>query len=103
MSDSFGKGYLPSVPDCVLKLDQTIVKWQDVPEIYQKKILTGTMTDEDWDSDWDIPPVAKKPIEDVVSDKLNASSEPVVKHLHVWRKEYRTCMIKGCGHVRPLS
>lgn len=92
-----------AAPDCVMKMDQTIVKWQDVPERYQKKIIEGTMTNEDWDADWSTIPVAKKPVEDVVSNMLNESPTSVAKHLHVFRKEYRSCMIKGCGHVRPLS
>lgn len=41
-------------PQCVMKPDQTVVNWVDVPQIIQKKILSGTMTEEDWDSDWDL-------------------------------------------------
>lgn len=41
----------------------------------------------------------KRDIEDVVSELL---SSPVAKnlgprHIHVWRKEYPKCMLKGCG------
>lgn len=46
------KGYLH--PQCVMKPDQTIYNWVDVPQIIQKKILSGTMTEEDWDMDWDL-------------------------------------------------
>lgn len=82
-------------PQFVLK-NGLIMAWQDVPEIYQKKILEGTMTNEDWEADWYVP---VRKMEDVVSPLLNDVS-PVARHIHVWRKEYRTCMIKGCNGVR---
>lgn len=90
------------VPNYVERFDGAeIVAWQDVPEIYQKKILYGIMTDEDWAADWDVSNAnPSKPIEDVVSDLLNASPVAKARHIHVWRSEYKTCMIKGCGHTR---
>jgi len=63
-------------PNYVTRTDQTIVAWDDVPVAIQRKILNGTMTDEDWDSDWNVSPVAD--------------------HVHVFRKEYDTCMLKNC-------
>ena len=81
--------------------------WKDVPEIYQRKILNGTMTEEDWIADWDIPPVAKRNVIDVVSDMLNdiatTTTIPVAKtrHLHVFRKDYERCMLKGCDATNP--
>jgi len=41
------------VPNFVTRADQAIVAWDDVPIYIQKKILSGTMTEEDWNSDWD--------------------------------------------------
>lgn len=85
-------------PDYVERFDGSeFVAWSDVPEVYQKKILEGTMSDQDWVADWDASQKESKPIEDVVSDMLNDADSPVAKHVHVWRKEYRYCMIKGCG------
>ncbi|MFE1145209.1 hypothetical protein [Streptomyces rochei] len=100
-------------PDHVMRTDQTIVPWSDVPVAIQKKILSGTMTEEDWDSDWDrvelgIEPPAdpfglrersyNRSIEDIVSEALNEL--PVAKlgprHVHVFRKEYDKCLLKGC-------
>lgn len=77
-------GHIQAYPTAVERFDGAeIVAWDDVPIEYQKKILNGTMTDEDWVAEWDKPPVAKPN-----------------NHVHVWRKEYPTCMIKGCGCVR---
>lgn len=47
-------------PSHVMRTDQTIVAWNDVPEEYQKKILHGTMTEEDWDADWSIDPLTDR-------------------------------------------
>lgn len=39
----------------------------------------------------------KKKVEDVVSPALNDVERPVnPRHVHVFRKEYRTCLIRGC-------
>lgn len=88
-------------PNVVERSDSIIVAWDDVPHKYQKKILEGTMTNEDWDADWSIP--VKRDIEDVVSDMLNVS--PVAKssygHVHVFRKEYDHCLLKGCNASNP--
>lgn len=69
------------------------IAWDDLPVATQDKILEGTMTDEDWKA---IP--EKRVVEDVVSSMLNhPSTTASPHHVHVWRKEYNTCMIKGCG------
>jgi hypothetical protein len=82
-------------PQYVTRTDQTIVAWQDVPEYIQQKVLSGTMTEEDWDSDWGI----KRDVEDVISEAL--CELPVARigprHVHVFRKEYPKCLIKGCN------
>lgn len=90
------------VPNFVTRTDQTIVAWQDVPEGIQKKILSGTMTEEDWDSDWDIKPRLVRDVEDVVSEALNELPMPILKmrHVHVFRKEYPKCLIRGCEASR---
>lgn len=98
-------------PNYVKKSDEEIVAWADVPEKYQKKILNGTMTDEDWVADWETKEKgpSSRDIEDVVSSLLNHPSMTTKpNHVHVWRKEYYTCMIKGCGavnikHLPPMS
>lgn len=89
------------VPNSVQRSDEVIVPWEDVPEKYQRKILEGTMTDEDWSADWDIKP--KRGVEDVVSDLLNSPVARVnnVRHLHVFRKEYPQCMLRGCSATNP--
>lgn len=93
------KKLLP-IPNYVSRYDGAeIMAWDDVPEQYQKKILDGTMTNADWNADWDYRN-PQRGIEDVVSGMLNSSPTPVAKHTHVWRKEYNTCMLKGCGAVR---
>lgn len=88
-------------PNFVTRTDQTIVAWNDVPEHIQKKILSGTMTEEDWDSDWFFAPKTKsRNVDDIVSDMLNDTSKHALwgsRHVHIWRKEYNTCMIKDCG------
>lgn len=93
------------------------MSWPNVPVAIQKKILSGTMTEEDWISDWDalsaveeinvsttgfknIRIQPKRDIEDVVSSMLNDSSHPVARHVHVFRKEYPKCLLKGCGALR---
>lgn len=82
------------------------MSWENVPVAIQKKILSGTMTEEDWISDWDELNAVqniKTPrldIEDVVSDMLNSSPTPVAKHVHVFRKEYDRCLLKGCGSLK---
>lgn len=40
----------------------------------------------------------EREVKDVISDLLNDVSKPVIKsrHVHVFRKEYRTCLIRGC-------
>lgn len=109
------------------------MSWPNVPVAIQKKILSGTMTEEDWISDWDElnaveeinvsttgfrniklppdpfslrersydpPPSYKREIEDVVSSMLNASEHPIARHVHVFRKEYPKCLLKGCGALR---
>lgn len=84
------------------------MSWPNVPVAIQKKILSGTMTEEDWISDWDeLNEVEitdgtkyKKELEDVVSSMLNASEHPIARHVHVFRKEYPKCMLKGCGALR---
>jgi hypothetical protein len=55
MSDEFQLSHrlYEPYPLYVTRRDQTIVAWEDVPEHIQKKILSGTMTEEDWGSDWD--------------------------------------------------
>lgn len=90
------------VPNFVHRSDEEIVAWDDVPVDIQKKILSGTMTEEDWISDWDEQEAKsyKRDIEDVVSSMLNATPAPVAKHVHVFRKEYPKCLLKGCGALR---
>lgn len=93
-------------PQAVMRSDQVIVSWPNVPVAIQKKILSGTMTEEDWVSDWDelnaVENVKtfKRDIEDVVSDMLNESPAPVARHVHVFRKEYARCLLKGCTALR---
>lgn len=90
-------------PNFVERFDGAeLVAWEDVPEIYQKKILEGTMTDEDWNADWEY--VDYKPIVDVVSELLNSSKAPVARklsHTHIFRKEYPRCMLGGCNASNP--
>ncbi len=100
----------------VTKADGTIVAWDDVPEVIQKKILNGTMTTEDWNCDWDDPMLhPKKNITDVVSEMLNdpkviredGKTILPVAHVHVFRKEYPKCMLKNCDasnlqHIAPM-
>lgn len=94
------------VPNFVTRPDEEIVSWPNVPVAIQKKILSGTMTEEDWISDWDeLNKVEeakdyKRDLEDVVSSMLNATPAPVAKHVHVFRKEYPKCLLKGCGALR---
>lgn len=39
----------------------------------------------------------KRKVEDVISPALNDVERPVnPRHVHVFRKEYRTCLINGC-------
>ena len=109
MSDEFRligalkSGNITYYPEYVERFDGAeLVAWDDVPEIYQKKILTDTMTDEDWIADWEASNKgpSSRDIEDVVSSLLNHPSMTAKPHhVHVWRKEYPTCMIKGCGAV----
>jgi hypothetical protein len=98
-------------PNFVERFDGAeLVAWEDVPEIYQKKILEGTMTDEDWNADWEY--VDYKPIVDVVSEMLNdpktirtedSITFPVAKlsHVHIFRKEYPRCVLRGCNASNP--
>lgn len=88
-----------AAPDSVMRTDQTIVVWNDVPHKYQKKIMEGTMTNEDWDADWSIS--TERDIEDVVSAMLNTSPVAKPNHVHVFRKEYAHCMLKGCNASNP--
>lgn len=38
-----------------------------------------------------------RPVKDIVSAMLNDVTKPInPRHVHVFRKEYKTCMIKGC-------
>lgn len=79
------------------------MSWPNVPVAIQKKILSGTMTEEDWISDWDelsAVEATNRTVEDVVSSMLNASEHPIARHVHVFRKEYPKCMLKGCGALR---
>lgn len=93
---------VPPEPDYVERYDGAdIVAWDDVPEQYQKKILEGTMSNEDWVADWDYAAKQGKPVEDVVNELLSEPS-PVARHLHVWRKDYDHCMIKTCGAKRTI-
>lgn len=40
----------------------------------------------------------KRQVEDVISAALNDVAKPVnPRHVHVFRKEYRKCMINGCS------
>lgn len=99
-----GNNKVSYVPNYVIRFDGAeAVAWNDVPERYQKKILNGTMTDEDWSADWEVTKLfepSSRDIEDVVSSLLNHPSMTTsTNHIHVWRKEYHTCMIKGCSSV----
>jgi hypothetical protein len=107
---------MASHPDHVMRTDQTIVAWDDVPEYIQKKILSGTMTEEDWSSDWEkreriIVTENSKPVirdvEDVVSEMFNDMKDRHPKwgpkHIHVFRKEYDYCMIGSCRAKKSHS
>lgn len=43
--------------------------------------------------------VKGRPMDDIVSDMLNAPGASIdrTKHVHVFRKEYPICLIRGCG------
>jgi hypothetical protein len=98
-------GKVTYAPQHVTKRDETIVAWDDVPVAIQKKILSGTMTEEDWDSEWETSsPVAifGKVAREHFKDETDIVPESNPKHTnHVYRREYDKCMIIGCGHVRP--
>lgn len=41
----------------------------------------------------------ERDVKDVVSNLLNDTDKPVTiktRHVHIFRKEYKTCLIKGC-------
>lgn len=105
MNDNFrligklNQGDITYCPSVVERSDHIIVAWDDVPHKYQKKILNGTMTEEDWGADWSIS--TERDIEDVVSVMLNTSPVAKPNHVHVFRKEYAHCMLKGCNASNP--